>query len=228
VITNHFSLEYAATLSRVTNSYIFVAERRKGYPFISQNIGIFGLDIPEDGRSPDPAFVKGCIHPDDLDAFNELMIQMYDQYLPDLPREEQMEYIQVFEFRAKAPCRGEGWVRITTRMQILDFNAEGDPIQLAVVDISPDQTPQAEVRATLTNAKTGEIIPFTIDRPAESELSKREAEILSLIGIGMYSKEISDRLSISINTVNNHRQNILKKMNVSNMPEAVKKFTLSL
>lgn len=40
---------------------------------------------------------------------------------------------------------------------------------------------------------------------------------------GLLSKEIADRLSISINTVNIHRQNILQKMQVNNSLEAVGK-----
>ena len=34
---------------------------------------------------------------------------------------------------------------------------------------------------------------------------------------GVFSKEISNNLSISVHTVNNHRQNILQKMNTDNV-----------
>eukprot|EP00825_Cyclidium_porcatum_P024122 TRINITY_DN26650_c0_g1_i2.p4 TRINITY_DN26650_c0_g1~~TRINITY_DN26650_c0_g1_i2.p4 ORF type:complete len:108 (+),score=15.68 TRINITY_DN26650_c0_g1_i2:196-519(+) len=51
-------------------------------------------------------------------------------------------------------------------------------------------------------------------------LSDREKEILQLIDQGKMSKEIAPDLSISINTVNRHRQNILEKLHVGNSIEA--------
>ncbi|MCH5719559.1 helix-turn-helix domain-containing protein [Niabella hibiscisoli] len=53
-----------------------------------------------------------------------------------------------------------------------------------------------------------------------SKLSGREKEILKLVQIGKISKEIAEQLFISVNTVNRHRQNILKKMSVSNITQA--------
>ena len=47
-------------------------------------------------------------------------------------------------------------------------------------------------------------------------LSSRENEVLLLVGEGCSNKEIADRLFISVNTVKNHINNIMKKMNVKN------------
>jgi len=44
---------------------------------------------------------------------------------------------------------------------------------------------------------------------------------LLLIGQGLFSKEIADRLNISIHTANNHRQNIHQKLNVNKSIEAL-------
>ncbi|MDR6513606.1 LuxR C-terminal-related transcriptional regulator [Chryseobacterium camelliae] len=52
-------------------------------------------------------------------------------------------------------------------------------------------------------------------------LTAREMEILRYIGEGHTSKEIAASLSISINTVSRHRQNILEKLRVKNSIEAV-------
>jgi DNA-binding NarL/FixJ family response regulator len=54
-----------------------------------------------------------------------------------------------------------------------------------------------------------------------SGLTKREKEILKLIRDGLLSKEISDKLFISIYTVNTHRQHILEKLGADNSIEAV-------
>jgi len=52
-------------------------------------------------------------------------------------------------------------------------------------------------------------------------LSTREVEVLGLVSKGFASKEIADKLFLSVNTVNNHRQNILEKVKASNTSEAV-------
>lgn len=45
-------------------------------------------------------------------------------------------------------------------------------------------------------------------------LSAREVEVLSLVVRGLMSKEIADRLHISLPTVNTHRKNISEKLGV--------------
>ena len=57
----------------------------------------------------------------------------------------------------------------------------------------------------------------TDDRKAGlNQLTMREVEIVNLIRDGLSSKEISDGLSIACKTVEVHRHNILKKLNVKN------------
>lgn len=52
--------------------------------------------------------------------------------------------------------------------------------------------------------------------PGVSVLSEREIQIIRLIKEGMSSKEISTILEISVKTVEAHRHNILKKLNLKN------------
>ena len=47
-------------------------------------------------------------------------------------------------------------------------------------------------------------------RPKESVLTKRQAEILELIGMGKTSREIADELCIGIQTVDTHRKNMIR------------------
>lgn len=57
-----------------------------------------------------------------------------------------------------------------------------------------------------------------------STLSQRETEILKLILQGKKSKDIAGKLFLSVNTVNTHRRNILKKAGVKSAIELVKIF----
>jgi DNA-binding CsgD family transcriptional regulator len=53
-------------------------------------------------------------------------------------------------------------------------------------------------------------------------LTRRELEILKWVMDGLASKQIAERLHISIHTVNAHRKNMLRKTNCTNFSEIVK------
>jgi len=56
------------------------------------------------------------------------------------------------------------------------------------------------------------------------DLSYREFEIIRLIEEGMSSKEIADKLFLSIHTVNTHRSNILEKSRKSQISDLIYEF----
>jgi DNA-binding CsgD family transcriptional regulator len=51
--------------------------------------------------------------------------------------------------------------------------------------------------------------------------SDREFEILQLISVGLDSEQIAKKLHLSLNTVNTHRRNMLKKTNKINTHDIV-------
>jgi DNA-binding NarL/FixJ family response regulator len=57
------------------------------------------------------------------------------------------------------------------------------------------------------------------------KLSNKESEILILIGKGLTTKDIASKLFISTRTVETHRANILKKLEVKNTASLIKKAT---
>ncbi|HEY9174190.1 MAG TPA: response regulator transcription factor [Verrucomicrobiae bacterium] len=56
---------------------------------------------------------------------------------------------------------------------------------------------------------------------SEAQLSSREEEILRLLAKGARSKEIAERLGISVGTVNTHVRHIYEKLHVRSRAEAV-------
>lgn len=62
-----------------------------------------------------------------------------------------------------------------------------------------------------------------VDSPLDV-LSKREKEILEMLSTGLLYKEISEKLSISPETVRKHLYHVYEKLHVSNRIEAVNKF----
>ncbi|HJT82324.1 MAG TPA: response regulator transcription factor [Chthoniobacterales bacterium] len=60
------------------------------------------------------------------------------------------------------------------------------------------------------------------DDSAEPYLTTREKEIITLIAEGLISKEIGNKLHISVATVETHRTNLMKKLGVRNVAGLVK------
>lgn len=66
-----------------------------------------------------------------------------------------------------------------------------------------------------------------LSRPASEQatyddLTPREREILTFIAEGLTSREIAEKLTISVNTVQTHRQNIMEKLDLHNKSELIK------
>ena len=51
-------------------------------------------------------------------------------------------------------------------------------------------------------------------------LTRRELEVLKLLAVGMYNKEVAEKLDISERTVKNHVSNIFKKIEVTDRTQA--------
>lgn len=58
---------------------------------------------------------------------------------------------------------------------------------------------------------------------SENVLSNKETEVLGLISKGLTTKEIATKLFVSSRTIETHRANILKKLEVKNTAELIKK-----
>ncbi len=54
-----------------------------------------------------------------------------------------------------------------------------------------------------------------------TNLTKREFEVLELIARGKSTAQIADTLCLSVHTINSHRKNILKKMNLNSPAELI-------
>jgi DNA-binding NarL/FixJ family response regulator len=54
------------------------------------------------------------------------------------------------------------------------------------------------------------------------ELTQREAEVLQLIAEGYANKQIADELGLSVKTVEKHRQQVMQKLDIHNIPGLVR------
>jgi DNA-binding CsgD family transcriptional regulator len=208
----------------VENSVAVLSDLKSDRSYIyAGNFGTF-WGLPSNDFVIDSAFeelIFNKIHPDDLLERHVFELR-YFQFQKGLPIDERVKYSTICRLRAKDPQ--EKYVFITHRTIYQKSFSDGS-IWLATCIYSPsaDQHPYPGIAGKIVNNETGGIVNsknyIAYD---QSLLSRRERELLSLIARGLISKQIADSLNISLNTVHRHRQNIITKMKVVNITEAVK------
>lgn len=206
-------------LAEVGNSGITVFDlHKKEHVFASYNFGdLFGYDMQLVNKQGTDYF-DSRVHPEDLLELTRNGISLL-KFFYQIPKEDRFNYKFVSEYRILGS--GEKYVRIIEQHQTLELDKKGNLwLGLSVLDVSPNQNTEQGIKMQVINCKTGQILPL-VTESKNPELSRREIEILSLVKQGFMSKEISEKLFISIHTVNTHRQRILEKLNVDNSMEAV-------
>ena len=199
-------LPYIKILEQAGSFAVFLSNRFGHYYYVTEYI--------EASQEID---IEKLVHPDDWEVVRRIDKKVWE-FLNTLPEEEKLAYKYIYELRVLE--RGK-YVRMIYQMRILAFK-EDNFLAMGIIDIAPEQSANTSVRFQIKNCLTDEIVPFAIESAADTLLTPREREVLALAKEGMFSKEISEKLNISIHTVNRHRQNILEKLQVDNMIEAVK------
>ena len=199
-------LPYIKILEQAGSFAVFLSDRFGHYYYVTEYI--------EASQEID---IEKLVYPDDWEVVRRIDKKVWE-FLNTLPEEEKLAYKYIYELRVLE--RGK-YVRMIYQMRILAFK-EDNFLAMGIIDIAPEQSANTSVRFQIKNCLTDEIVPFAIESAADTLLTPREREVLALAKEGMFSKEISKKLNISIHTVNRHRQNILEKLQVDNMIEAVK------
>jgi len=189
---------------------VFLLDRFGHYYYVTEY-------VTEDIQASDKLNIEKLVHPDDLEVVRRIDKKVWE-FLDTLPEEEKLTYKYIYEMRVLD--RGK-YVRMIYQMRILAFK-DGNFLGMGIIDLAPEQSTNTSVRFQIKNCLTDEIVPFAIESATDTLLTPREREILALAKEGMFSKEISEKLNISIHPVNRHRQNILEKLQVDNIIEAIR------
>lgn len=80
----------------------------------------------------------------------------------------------------------------------------------------------SEIQIALATESSKFKIPVDDQNPTLASLTEREIEILIEIANGLSNKEIGIKFNISIRTVDTHRKNIMKKLDIQNVVALVK------
>lgn len=208
-------------LADIGNSIVSVFDFSKNeHAFYSYNAGSMLGYSPKVLEENGDHFMETKIHPDDLNILMQNGLSFLKLFL-NFSDNEKMNYKLINEYRILNSSNK--YVRVIEQHQTLELDKYGNPwLALSILDISPNQDLSESIKCHAYNYRTGKFIPLP-ETPeiVKTELTKREIEILELVKKRLLSKEISDKLSISVHTVNTHRQRFLEKLGVDNSMEAV-------
>lgn len=204
-------IEVLDKLSKLTNNSITIYDnfKREHVWVSSSHKKLFGSNEYDDVQ----------IHPEDFEAVMRNGMACMRHFFFGNKNAANHKLIREYRINIKGVFR-----RVTEQMQLLETDSKGNLwLIVSMMDISPNQSPPYRVDSKLINFMTGDFIsPIDTFFNSKSIISDRETSILKLIYEGLSSKEISDKLYISVHTVNTHRQRILEKLKVDTSLEAVK------
>ena len=203
-------ISYMKILEQAGSFAVFLSDRFGHYYYVTEY-------VTEDIQASDELNIEKLVHPDDLEVVRRIDKKVWE-FLDTLPEEEKLTYKYIYEMRVLDRRK---YVRMIYQMRILAFK-DDNFLGMGIIDLAPEQSANTSVRFQIKNCLTDEIVPFAIETATDALLTPREREILALAKEGMFSKEISEKLNISVHTVNRHRQNILEKLQVDNMIEAIR------
>jgi len=201
------------------------------------------------GYTPEHFLKKGMdfwfplIHPEDLTLVTEKIVQSHQELFKPGFTKEQLSPL-VVEYRFKRPT-GEWWKirdtkyllfpgnevavdKILCKFELIDRPTEKGIEPGEILRKEKSCTKMLEFAMVHTHGHAKQPLHESGDYPkkdipsATPHLTRREKEILLLIGEGLSTKMIADKCHISINTVETHRRHLLEKLQVKNSMELIK------
>ena len=96
-------------------------------------------------------------------------------------------------------------------------DSESSELKKAIFAIVDGET---YIQPSLIPALNSKMIEKDKDGAKIDLLTRRELEVLKLLAVGMYNKEVAEKLDISERTVKNHVSNIFKKIEVTDRTQS--------
>ncbi|WP_339632470.1 helix-turn-helix transcriptional regulator [Bizionia echini] len=211
-------LPYSSTFFCITNTQNLTFE------FVSKNMtACLGLDkevlILEGMRN-----FWSRIHPEDIELWLKGLNDLMEFTLAEIPINQRYRMSYTWNYRLKN--EQNNYVNIIQNTTPLEFDSAMKPIiglaHYTVIDINVSMP--ITVCAKLLNEKNEYETKYFNNYSQKlltDGLSNRERDVIRLLTINKTSKEIADLLNISPNTVDTHRRNILKKLNISSTGELI-------
>ncbi len=204
--------------------FIVINTSRKSYDFISQNFNTtLGHDISL-MKSEGPKYFLSLFHPDDLPIWLNVSKELMDFTINKIDRKDRKKLLFTYNFRIRN-SKGK-YQNILAHLTPIEFDSHGIPV-LAVSHYTivgeGNYRPIIGGMKMLNKKNVYETIFYKnySKEALSNKVSKREIDIIQELALDKSSKEIANRLCISSHTVDQHRRNILKKLNFKSTGELV-------
>jgi PAS domain S-box-containing protein len=210
---------------REANLAVWEWELSSGLVVLNQDgFSFLGYDFSE--ITFDSEGLRKLVHPEDA----ETALKAFEHHMQDrLP-----SYEAEFRLRHKLGH----WVWVLDRGRVIERNAEGQALRMAgtLIDIGRHKQFQfagseflkrveslaqalTQARGTTRDERSNTQPPppplaLAPEAQNAADLSARQREVLSLVSVGLSSAKISERLNISTATVNAHRRDIMRKLDL--------------
>jgi DNA-binding CsgD family transcriptional regulator len=218
IIDLDFYLPYSSTFFCITNTQDLKFE------YISKNFNTcLGLD-PNELNAKGMRYFWSRIHPEDIDLWLSALNKLMEFTIDKIPEDKRPDANYTWNYRVKN-ARGN-YVNIIQNTTPLAFDSEMKPIiglaHYTVLDAKIKMPITASAKV-LNDNNEYETVYFNnrSQKLLAGGISNRERDVIRLLILNKSSKEISEKLNISSHTVDTHRRNILKKLNISSTGELI-------
>jgi DNA-binding CsgD family transcriptional regulator len=207
----------------IGDSYYFIINHHTlQFEFVSKEVETVMGYLPSEFDIP---FMNDKLHPDDRSWFLAIGSSIVD-FFSQLPIDKLMKYKVRYDIRFKK--KDGGYARILYQGILLEHDEAGR--FLRTLSVHSDITYLKQEGKPVLSFIGMEGEPSYVDVvsnktfvESKEEFTKREKQVLKLLIEGKPSKEISDLLKISKQTVDTHRKNMLHKKHLSNTGELIGK-----
>ncbi|WP_166966207.1 response regulator transcription factor [Yeosuana marina] len=211
-------LPYSSTFFCITNTQNLTFE------YISKNMfSCLGLD---EGlmKTQGMRYFWSRMHPEDVEHWLNALNELMNFTLTEITFEERKRMSYTWNYRIKNAHNV--YVNVIQNTTPLEFDLHDKPIIGLAHYTVLDSKINLQVSATaklLNENKEYETKYFNnfSQKLLSDGLSNRERDVVRLLILNLSSKDIAERLNISSNTVDTHRRNILKKLNISSTGELI-------
>lgn len=170
--------------------------------------------------------ILGSIHPEDLPWFLNFENKVVE-FFKELQPHQILKYKVRYDYRVRK-ANGD-YIRILQQVITLDYDRQHGGVlrtlgvHTDITHLKKDGQPVLSFIGLEDEPSYVDVVVDKLFAPTPSLISEREKEVLFLLIEGKSSKEIAKHLFISIETVNKHRKNILRKTKTSGTPELIAK-----
>ena len=211
-------LPYSSTFFCITNT------QELKFEYISKNFNsCLGIDtklLNMQGMR----YFWSRIHPDDVEAWLSALNQLMEFTLKDIPENKRKRMNYTWNYRFKNSK--DEYVNIIQNTTPLAFDSDMKPIiglahyTVTNSNIKMQITASAKLLNDNNEYETKYFNNFS-QKLLKDGISNRERDVIRLLILNQSSKQISEKLNISSHTVDTHRRNILKKLNISSTGELI-------